>query len=178
LYLILAFAALVEVAPVVFYGRLLALGDNCLLVDGGGLQAHVHKGDVGGETAAYNLRGEMMHEKVEEVLHCLSFSEGQITKISTYAKEKLSKAVNYKTVMLKSKYSEFNSVASKIEKLEEKMINGRLEMEQPDYFLTNSYSYTLHALRTQSVYPRRPVHKHCLLYSWFNPWIVIPPICD
>lgn len=52
IYLILAFTAFVEAAPVVFHSGLLALSDNCLLVDGGGLQAHVHQSDVGGEAAA------------------------------------------------------------------------------------------------------------------------------
>jgi len=52
---------------------------------------------------------------------------GQIVKISTYAKEELSKATNYKTVLLEAKYSEFNSVAEKIEKLEEKMLNDVID---------------------------------------------------
>ena len=74
-----------------------------------------------------NFRGEDLHDKVEQVLHCLSFSGGQIVKISTYAKEELSKAMNYKTVLLDAKYSEFNSVAAKIEKLEEKMLNDLID---------------------------------------------------
>ena len=74
-----------------------------------------------------NYRGELLHEKVEEVLHCLSFSDGQITRISTYAKEELSKATNYKTLLLETKYREFNAVSAKIEGLEEKMINDKIE---------------------------------------------------
>jgi len=74
-----------------------------------------------------NYRGELLYEKVEEVLHCLSFSDGQITKISTYGKAELSKATNYRTQLLESKYREFNSVSAKIEGLEEKMVNDQIE---------------------------------------------------
>ncbi len=74
-----------------------------------------------------SYRGEMLHEKVEQALHCLSFSDSQITKISTYAKEELSKTVNYRTVMMNSKVRDFKEVAAMIEKLERKMINDEIE---------------------------------------------------
>jgi site-specific DNA recombinase len=74
-----------------------------------------------------NFRGEILHEKMELVLHALSFTDGQITRISTYAREELSKATNYKTQLLDSKYKEFNGIGAKIEALEEKMINDQIE---------------------------------------------------
>ncbi len=74
-----------------------------------------------------NHRGEKLHELVEEALNKLSFSEEQLKKIAKYAKEELTKAMEYKTVHLKAKQQEFEAVAGKIVKLEEKMINDQIE---------------------------------------------------
>jgi site-specific DNA recombinase len=74
-----------------------------------------------------NYRGEMLHEKMEQILHGLSFNDEQIAKISSYAKEELSKAMNYKTKLLETKHREFNSIGAKIEGLEEKMVNDQIE---------------------------------------------------
>jgi len=100
--------------------------------------AHMTAGHSKGKTKYYmyyqctkekgrSHRGETVHDKIEKVLYCLSFSEGQVTKITRYAKDELSKSTNYKTVMLKSKQEEFMEIAGKIEKLEGKMINDEIE---------------------------------------------------
>jgi site-specific DNA recombinase len=74
-----------------------------------------------------NHRGEVMHEKIEEILRLLSFSDGQILKISGYAKEELSNSLKFKTELLKSRQKEFQDISLKIERLELKMINDEIE---------------------------------------------------
>jgi site-specific DNA recombinase len=74
-----------------------------------------------------NHRGEVMHEKIEEILRLLSFSDVQILKISAYAKEELSNTLKFKTQLLNSKQKEFQDISLKIERLESKMINDEIE---------------------------------------------------
>ena len=74
-----------------------------------------------------NHRGEILHQKMEEILTLLSFSEVQILKISAFAKEELSNVLKNKIQLLKLKQKEFQDINCKIEKLEEKMINDEIE---------------------------------------------------
>jgi len=76
-----------------------------------------------------SYKGEIIHELVENLLEQLSFSAAQVVKIHDYAKEELSKAINFKTLALKAKQKEFSDVCSKILKLEEKMINDQIEAQ-------------------------------------------------
>jgi site-specific DNA recombinase len=66
------------------------------------------------------FRGDLLHEKIEEVLHHLSFSEERVAKIYNFAKEKLSKATSFRALSIKAKEQEF--------KTEEKMIKDEIEV--------------------------------------------------
>ncbi len=74
------------------------------------------------------FRGELLHEKVEEVLYHLSFSAERVAKICAFAKEELSKATNFRTLSIKTKEQEFKTVCGQIERLEEKMIKDEIEV--------------------------------------------------
>ncbi len=73
------------------------------------------------------FRGDVLHEKIEEILCHLSFSASQVERIYKYAKTELAKAMNFRTLSLKTKEQEFRDVSGKIEKLEEKMINDQID---------------------------------------------------
>jgi site-specific DNA recombinase len=73
------------------------------------------------------FRGEMLHEKIEEVLYHLSFSEERVDLIYSYAKAELAKATNFRTTSLGSKETEFIGICQQIERLEEKMIKDQIE---------------------------------------------------
>jgi len=74
-----------------------------------------------------SYKGEEIHEKVDQLLDHLSFSNEQVSKIAQYADEELSKAVGYRAKSLKSKETEFRELNTKIERLEYKMINDEIE---------------------------------------------------
>ncbi|HEY8968165.1 MAG TPA: recombinase zinc beta ribbon domain-containing protein, partial [Puia sp.] len=73
------------------------------------------------------IRGDFIHDRVEEVLAYLSFTDEQVAKIVAYAKEELRKATNYRTESIKGKERDLKEMQGKIEKLEEKMINDLIE---------------------------------------------------
>jgi site-specific DNA recombinase len=74
-----------------------------------------------------NFKGEEVHEKGEQVLYHLSFSEKQVGRITSFAREELTKSVGYRVHSLKAKEGEFKEVVEKIERLEYKMINDEIE---------------------------------------------------
>jgi site-specific DNA recombinase len=56
-----------------------------------------------------NYKGEELHEKVEQLLCHLSFSEGQVDVIRTIAKDDLARAVGHNAQLLKRKQVELKS---------------------------------------------------------------------
>lgn len=74
-----------------------------------------------------NFKGEEVHEKVEQVLYHLSFSDKQVGRITSFAREELTKSVGYRVHSLKTKEGEFKEIVEKIERLEYKMINDEIE---------------------------------------------------
>ena len=74
-----------------------------------------------------NYRGEKMHELIEKVLVDLSFTPKQIEKISGYAKENLEQETKDRKLLQQSQEQKLKEVKTKIEKLEERLINDEIE---------------------------------------------------
>ena len=74
-----------------------------------------------------NYKGEELHEKVEQLLYHLSFSEGQVEVIRTIAKDDLARAVGHNAQLLKRKQVELKELNVKIERLESKIVNDEIE---------------------------------------------------
>lgn len=73
------------------------------------------------------IRGEMLHEKIEEVLYNLSFSEEDVDMKYSHIKAELAKATNFRTATLRYKETEFLGICQQIERLEEKMIKDEID---------------------------------------------------
>jgi site-specific DNA recombinase len=74
-----------------------------------------------------NYRGEKLHELIDNVLVDLSFNEEQLRKIELSAKEELQIQLKEKKLLADVKRQKLRDIDSKLEKLEERLINDDID---------------------------------------------------
>jgi len=74
-----------------------------------------------------NHKGEEVHEKMENLLHHLSFDQQQVDLIATYSKQEITYAMSHNVERAKTKKAELKVIIEKIERLEEKIVNDLIE---------------------------------------------------
>lgn len=77
--------------------------------------------------SSYNISGEEIHEKFRQILELLSLSSSQINYISKHVSDKIKEALNARKVRADQKKQELEEVTKKIDSLEEKLINDKIE---------------------------------------------------
>ena len=76
-----------------------------------------------------NISGTVLHEKLEQLLSLLSFSEQQIDQITTTASNSLGEIVSAKAREAAVKKDQLKNLLVKIDRLEERLINDEIEIE-------------------------------------------------
>jgi site-specific DNA recombinase len=74
-----------------------------------------------------NYRGESMHELIEKVLMCLSFTPLQIEAICKYAVENLEQETKDREMLKQSQEQKLKELETKIDRLEERLVNDEIE---------------------------------------------------
>jgi site-specific DNA recombinase len=74
-----------------------------------------------------SYKGEHLHERVENLLYHLSFTNEQVDRIATYSRQEITHAMAHNTERVKTKMSDLKAVNEKIERLEEKIVNDLIE---------------------------------------------------
>ncbi len=76
-----------------------------------------------------NIPGNMLHEKFEELLQLLSFSQHQVDHIRQRCLALLNDATKNQTTLLASREKQLKDIANKIDKLEERLMNDEINAD-------------------------------------------------
>lgn len=74
-----------------------------------------------------NYRGDKLHQELEDLLELLSFDNAQVQKITKDAKSYIEKSLGDTKKIIASREKQIAEVDSKIEKLEEKLMNDEID---------------------------------------------------
>ena len=91
-----------------------------------------------------NIPGILLHDKFDELLGYLNFTQNQISKITNLVKTGLKEALNIRKVQLEIKEKDLLNVEARTENIEEKFINNEINK---DTFQKWSRKYTIEKSR-------------------------------
>jgi hypothetical protein len=91
-----------------------------------------------------NISGAVLHEKFNQLLYLLSFTQLQIKQLTSQVKNGLQEALNISTQQLKVKEEQLSSLEIKINRAEEKFMNDEINEHTYDKW---SRKYTMERVR-------------------------------
>lgn len=74
-----------------------------------------------------NVRGDVLHEKFNQILELLSFTKVQIEYFSSRIREKIKETFSTRKTLVKHKNEELSIILKKIDQLEERLMNDEIE---------------------------------------------------